>query len=42
MEVTITSEKTVKKILKRLDLHQCSVIKLTSDMEVRPFFYARK
>ena len=42
MEVTITSEKTVKKILKRLDLHQCSVIKLTGDMEVRSFFYARK
>lgn len=27
---------------KRLDLHQCSVLKLTSDMEVRSFFYARK
>ena len=27
---------------KRLDLHACSVLKLTSDMEVRSFFYARK
>ena len=27
---------------KRLDLRQCSVIKLSGDMEVRSFFYARK